>query len=125
MPGSRRLQDPILMQPRLRKDRPRFGFDFPDNAIRPARVDLENEPELEPKHEDGPDYAFEQDCSGEVGRPTVVDIVVIWMGLLPHVWGEEAKAGRSRAQKRLFFEALRIGAGLSGPKSVVTISSGN
>ncbi|HMK20728.1 MAG TPA: hypothetical protein VK466_00245 [Terriglobales bacterium] len=41
---------------------------------------------------------------------------IVYTPLLTHVWGETARGGGSRAQKRLFFQALR-GPGLrSTPK---------
>ncbi|MGP0063803.1 MAG: hypothetical protein ACLQGP_09420, partial [Isosphaeraceae bacterium] len=39
---------------------------------------------------------------------------------LSYVWGEEAGAGWSCAQKPLFFQAFRLERGLANPKSVVT-----
>ena len=50
---------------------------------------------------------------------------VLARAILPYVWGEAAGAGWSCAQKPLFFQAVRLGCGLAGPKSVVTTLHGN
>jgi transposase len=43
---------------------------------------------------------------------------------LAHVWGEIPRAGGTRTQKRLFFQALRVGWPLADPKNVVTTHLG-